>query len=278
MTTPISIDGLRHYVKGLRQAQRAKPLVTVLQFAWNQAKYIRDFAIVTTNREKLLTATQGKSLPELVDLVMSQFSGILRPLQNRNELLLFVQRVQKLSPNVIVEIGTAKGGTFFLLSRAAQPNAVLVSIDLPGGYYGGGYPYWKTNFFRELIGTGKRVHFLRGNSHDAATKAELERILDGRKIDALFIDGDHSYQGVRQDFWLYAPLVRAGGLIALHDISRTEGGEIDVHKFWTEVRADFATEQILDPGQKFGFGIGIVTVPSSGSVKPRNESAKLSGK
>jgi predicted O-methyltransferase YrrM len=271
MTTPISIDSLRHYVKGLRRAQRAKSLVAILQFAWNQAKNTRDFAIVITSRKKLLTATQGKSLPELVDVVMNRFSGILRPIQNRNELLLFIQRVEELSPSVIVEIGTAKGGTFFLLSRAAEPNATLISIDLPGGYYGGGYPYWKTNLFRELIGNSKQVHFLRADSHDTATKAELERILNGRKIDALFIDGDHSYQGVRRDFWLYTPLVRAGGLIALHDISRTEGGEISVPKFWTEMSADFAAEQIVDPGQEFGFGIGVVTVPSCGSIKPRSE-------
>jgi predicted O-methyltransferase YrrM len=37
-------------------------------------------------------------------------------------------------------------------------------------------------------------------------------------VDLIFIDGDHSYEGVKQDFEIYAPLVRSDGLIAFHDI------------------------------------------------------------
>ena len=33
-------------------------------------------------------------------------------------------------------------------------------------------------------------------------------------LDLLFIDGDHSYEGVRQDYKMYSKLVRDGGLIA----------------------------------------------------------------
>jgi hypothetical protein len=36
-------------------------------------------------------------------------------------------------------------------------------------------------------------------------------------IDYLHIDGDHHYEGVRLDFDLFAPLVRDGGVITLHD-------------------------------------------------------------
>ena len=39
-----------------------------------------------------------------------------------------------------------------------------------------------------------------------------------RKIDFLFIDGDHSYKGVTTDFRLYSPLVKDYGNIAFHDI------------------------------------------------------------
>ena len=41
----------------------------------------------------------------------------------------------------------------------------------------------------------------------------------GEPLDLLFIDGDHSYDGVRADFELYGRLVRPGGLIALHDVN-----------------------------------------------------------
>ena len=37
------------------------------------------------------------------------------------------------------------------------------------------------------------------------------------KIDFLFIDGDHSYEGVKQDFKLYSTILSEKGIIMLHD-------------------------------------------------------------
>ena len=60
-----------------------------------------------------------------------------------------VQKVSELSPlmsilkrrklRTIVEIGTQKGGTLYAWCRVASPDAFIVSIDLPGGPFGGGY-------------------------------------------------------------------------------------------------------------------------------------------
>lgn len=37
------------------------------------------------------------------------------------------------------------------------------------------------------------------------------------KIDLLFIDGDHSYEGVKTDFELYSKLITDNGIIVIHD-------------------------------------------------------------
>ena len=63
---------------------------------------------------------------------------------------------------------------------------------------------------------------MRRDSHDPKTVRRLERLLAGRSIDFLLIDGDHSYEGVKRDWELYEPLVTPGGLIAFHDILRHE--------------------------------------------------------
>ena len=42
-------------------------------------------------------------------------------------------------------------------------------------------------------------------------------------IDLLFIDADHSYEGVSRDYKNWAPLVKSGGFIAFHDYHK-EGG------------------------------------------------------
>jgi predicted O-methyltransferase YrrM len=36
-------------------------------------------------------------------------------------------------------------------------------------------------------------------------------------IDVLFIDGDHSYEGVKKDFELYSTLLSDKGIIIIHD-------------------------------------------------------------
>ena len=59
---------------------------------------------------------------------------------------------------------------------------------------------------------------MRANSHNLDTLNKVKRILADRPIDLLFIDGDHTYVGVKMDFEMYRPLVRKGGIIAFHDI------------------------------------------------------------
>lgn len=43
-------------------------------------------------------------------------------------------------------------------------------------------------------------------------------------IDYIFIDGDHNYEAVKQDFNDWYPHVKAGGIIALHDSACNRGG------------------------------------------------------
>jgi hypothetical protein len=79
----------------------------------------------------------------------------------------------------------------------------------------------------------------------------------------LFIDGDHSYQGARFDFETYGPMVKSGGIIALHDIypSKAES-EIQVHVLWAEiVRAGYVVKELVcAKTPEIWGGIGLVYV------------------
>jgi hypothetical protein len=57
---------------------------------------------------------------------------------------------------------------------------------------------------------GPRYTHLRGTSQQAANVLNVE-------IDFAYLDGDHSYEGVRQDLSLWYPKVRAAGIIGGHD-------------------------------------------------------------
>ncbi|MDX1504015.1 MAG: class I SAM-dependent methyltransferase [Thermoanaerobaculia bacterium] len=115
----------------------------------------------------------------------------------------------------------------------------------------------------------QRLHLLQGDSGSAEMIARVRELLpDG--VDFLFIDGDHSYEGVRRDFEAYRGLVRPGGLIAFHDIVQDRGSRGgpatvawsgEVPRFWSEVKADCRhRELIADPDQD-GAGIGVLFTP-----------------
>ncbi|MBN2421624.1 class I SAM-dependent methyltransferase [Candidatus Woesearchaeota archaeon] len=50
------------------------------------------------------------------------------------------------------------------------------------------------------------------------------------KIELIFIDGDHSYQGVREDFELWFPKVIDGGIVVFHDTIGHKGPKKLVEK------------------------------------------------
>jgi len=61
----------------------------------------------------------------------------------------------------------------------------------------------------------------------------VSRVEWDKKIDILFIDGDHSYNGVKADYQRYEPFVKDGGLILMHDITYWRFG---VKKLWKEIK------------------------------------------
>jgi hypothetical protein len=58
-------------------------------------------------------------------------------MQKLRELAPLIAVLRRRSLSVVVEIGTARGGTFYAWCKLAEPDALLVSIDLPGGSFGG---------------------------------------------------------------------------------------------------------------------------------------------
>ena len=49
----------------------------------------------------------------------------------------------------------------------------------------------------------------------------------GEAVDFVFIDGDHSVEGLRGDWQAWSPLVAPGGIVALHDSCSSRTRQID---------------------------------------------------
>jgi cephalosporin hydroxylase len=198
---------------------------------------------------------------ELWDYATTIGGGVVASFQTKSEILWLLERVRAVQPKVVVEIGTANGGTLLLFARSVDAAATIISIDLPGDRPGQGYAAWRIPLYKRFALPGQSMHLLRGDSHDPAIRARVEELLDGREIDFLFIDGDHSYEGVKADFELFRDLVRSGGLIAFHDISPATPDSHQVRRFWSELSRTYPGEEFVEQPDRPWYGIGLVRAP-----------------
>lgn len=182
--------------------------------------------------------------------------------QKKSEIVPLLNSVAEKQPKYICEIGSALGGTLFLLATAARPDATIVSIDLQ-------LPIARSKVYEHFSRGSQRLHQIRGNSHSPEVMNRLRSLLDGQSLDLLFIDGDHSYEGVKHDFEMFSPLVRAGGLIAFHDIVPdyltrygTDTGNYagGVPQFWATLKNDYRHWEFIEDPEQDGFGIGLMEV------------------
>lgn len=125
----------------------------------------------------------------------------------------------------VVEIGIRRGGTCAIWHELSS--GLVVGVDLRDEF--------SIARHVELAEAYPRFRSVLGDSHAADTRASVLRALDSASIDLLFIDGDHSAEGVRQDFDMYGPLVRAGGVIAFHDI-QPHPTTLGVRDFWRDLQ------------------------------------------
>ncbi len=205
-----------------------------------------------------LRLPHGKSSKEVVNFTLNTAGSLIAPSQFQSELEQLAELVKQRKPKVVVEIGTAKGGTLAVWCALADSAATLVSIDLPGGMHGGGYPKWRTLVYRRFTQPKQSLYLLRVDSHLPATWEDLKKILPD-KIDFLFIDGDHTYEGVKKDFEMYSPLVRDGGIVAFHDIcTHPPEWKCDVDKFWREIKTKYKSREYIENPNQSIYGIGVL--------------------
>lgn len=125
---------------------------------------------------------------------------------------------------VIVEIGVWHGVNSSKLRRVMHPEGTLFAVDpFPKGRLGLSLQERIAHHEVDHIHNGK-VRWVRQEGTDAA---EAFRNWSSRPVEFIFIDGDHSWEGVRKDWEAWSNLVGEGGIVALHDSRSTPNRRIE---------------------------------------------------
>lgn len=127
----------------------------------------------------------------------------------------------------IVEVGVFEGFTTHMLVQRADPGAIVYGVDLfPAGRFG---VCWG-----ELIARGyNKQHLVSGKLKFVRSLSTLvgDNIPD--QVDYVFIDGDHSLQGVAEDWAYWSDRLEGGGIVALHDVlAIPKAPEMGSHRYF----------------------------------------------
>lgn len=124
-------------------------------------------------------------------------------------------------PLRILEIGTWKGGSAAVMIVAAGRDVEMFCVDTWQGNagewnfeiaknYDVGFMFLKN---MTLLGFMDRVHMIRCESHQAV------KLFKDKDFHMIFIDGDHRYEGVKQDIEDWWSKLKVNGIMAGHDMN-----------------------------------------------------------
>ena len=119
----------------------------------------------------------------------------------------------------LVEVGVWHGVTTAVLRRAMAPDAVLWAVDpFPRGRLGfsAQRPIARRTVARIRRGT---VEWIRETGRAAG---DHHRARGLPPPEFVFLDAEHTYQAVMEDWRAWSPLVAPGGVVCIHDSVRTE--------------------------------------------------------
>ncbi len=137
----------------------------------------------------------------------------------QQKIILSLFAIQK-KDGVIIELGSWTGGGVLLMAPFLTRDAVYHAVDtfdaenMPDKYV---QNYLKgrkhIDVFKENIAPVSRKVVMHQGLTDDVVKSWPRSLL----ADLLFIDADHSYEGVSSDWRNWSPFVKKGGIIVFHD-------------------------------------------------------------
>ncbi len=162
------------------------------------------------------------------------------------EMIIELKKInKKIKLNNFLEIGFSHGFSNTILYKFFKFKK-NVAIDKFGPHING-YSLLANLRFKNLI-------LLCGSSNDQSIKKTLKNL---GKFDLIFIDADHSYESVKNDFNLSKSVSHSKTILVMHDIFHENSGS---KKFWNEIKnkKNYKFKEIISKNQNFKYGTGII--------------------
>ena len=165
--------------------------------------------------------------------------------------------IDALRPRTLVELGTHSGLSYSAFAQAVQTLGIETACyaidtwkgDEHAGFYG-------EDVFAEWSAFHNR-HFGGFSSLIRSTFDEALAHFSDASIDALHIDGLHTYDGVRHDFESWLPKLSDRSVVLFHDVNVRER-DFGVWRYWDEVRERYPSFTF-----SHGHGLGVLAVGRS---------------
>ena len=160
--------------------------------------------------------------------------------------------VAAVRPQLLVELGTQHGTSFFCFCQSMAENNIdglCYAVDAwAGDEHTGEYD---NTIFETVQQHARKNHasisyLMRMLFNDALNHFSDE------SIDLVHIDGLHTYEAVSEDFHNWYPKVKPGGVILFHDI-QARMMDFGAWKFWEEIAPQYNSFTF-----KQGFGLGVL--------------------
>ncbi len=174
----------------------------------------------------LLFNPHNKEQKKLQKFALLKYDNIFTHMTTTEKLALFgiIKKFNK--PIIAAEIGSYLGASACFICKALKPNSKLICIDTwenDAMQYGNDIDGEKRDTYQEFINNtldfSSSIIEMRGWSNQVSDK--VQNIY--KNLNFLFIDGDHNYEGVKQDWALYKPMLKKGSIVAFHDTGWAEG-------------------------------------------------------
>lgn len=180
--------------------------------------------------------------------------------QVEGEFAPFIELLQRERVMRFLEIGSRFGGSLWRIANALPKGARIVSCDSGKGMGGkkpGAHDSLK-ECVAQLCRDGYDAHLVVGHSQQETI---IDRVCKLGPFDAVFIDGDHEYEGARKDWKNYGRMSR---IVAFHDIAwvKPEGYSerkvVEVPRLWAEIKDAYRSQEFVDLSTGATMGIGVV--------------------